>query len=95
MRNEDKIDDDGGRNYEHGCSQVFFRNLAGFCTDSNFPQNPEMQWRLTALGRPLTFDLPRTFRFPYVLGFTVMIPHNGKSIYIDCGCEQASHNEVD
>ena len=67
---------------ESGSVQRLCTRQLGLCTDSNFPQNPEMQWRLAALGRALTFDLPRPFRFPYMPGFTVMIPHYGESIYM-------------
>mmetsp|Transcript_61921 Transcript_61921/g.164550 ORF Transcript_61921/g.164550 Transcript_61921/m.164550 type:complete len:2073 (-) Transcript_61921:147-6365(-) len=67
---------------ESGSVQRLCTRQLGLCTDSNFPQNPEMQWRLAALARALTFDLPRPFRFPYMPGLTVMIPHYGESIYM-------------
>jgi len=48
--------------------------------DTNWPRNPEAQWRLRALARALTLRMPRPFRVPHVPGLTVLIPHYNETI---------------
>ncbi|CAE8613004.1 unnamed protein product [Polarella glacialis] len=48
--------------------------------DQDWPDNPEIQWRFTALSRGLGLEMPRPYRVPYIPGFTVLIPHFGESI---------------
>lgn len=56
------------------------RRDAGFLPDQAWPENTELRWRLTALGRALTLELPRPFRTPHIPGMTVLVPHYGESI---------------
>ena len=76
-RNESAIVSvEGCCNYEHRCSYLsrFLLGVWQCATAVNAttdPENPEMQWRLAALGRAFTFDLHRLFRFPYEPRFTV------------------------
>lgn len=56
------------------------RRDAGFLPDQAWPSNTELRWRLTALGRALTLELPRPLRAPHIPGITVLVPHYGESI---------------
>jgi len=61
------------------------RRDLGILADPSWPLNPEVQWRLNALSRALTLDMPRPFRAPYIPGFTVLIPHYFESILMTKG----------
>ncbi|CAK9062896.1 unnamed protein product [Durusdinium trenchii] len=61
------------------CQRAFLHY--GCCIrDPNWPQNPEVQWRLLALSRGLGLPIPKPFRAPFIPGITVMIPHYGETI---------------
>eukprot|EP00929_Paragymnodinium_shiwhaense_P085473 TRINITY_DN45873_c0_g1_i1.p1 TRINITY_DN45873_c0_g1~~TRINITY_DN45873_c0_g1_i1.p1 ORF type:complete len:2183 (-),score=378.87 TRINITY_DN45873_c0_g1_i1:228-6776(-) len=60
----------------------WLRRETGLLPDPNWPQNAEVQWRLAALSRSLTLQLPKPFRVPCVPGLTVLIPHYGEAIIV-------------
>jgi len=62
-----------------GFCENFFKHYCNVA-DSNWPQNPDVQWRIIALARSLSLPMPRPFRAPHFPGLTVLIPHYGESI---------------
>jgi len=53
---------------------------ANLVSDASWPRNAELQWRLAALARSLSLELPYPCRAPYIPGLTVLIPHYGEDI---------------
>ncbi|CAJ1399858.1 unnamed protein product [Effrenium voratum] len=65
---------------EHGVVQRAFLHYGCCIRDPNWPENPEVQWRLLALSRGLGLPIPKPFRAPFMPGITVLIPHYGETI---------------
>lgn len=63
------------------CTERCIRRDLGLLQDQNWKFGREVQWRLTALSRSLTLDMPRPFRAPFLPGITVLIPHYADSIH--------------
>lgn len=65
---------------EQGICQRAFLHYGCCIRDPNWPENPEVQWRLLALSRGLGLPIPKPFRAPFIPGITVLIPHYGETI---------------
>lgn len=65
---------------EQGVVQRAFHHYGCCIPNVNWPQNPEVQWRLLALSRGLGLPIPKPFRAPFIPGITVLIPHYGETI---------------
>jgi 1,3-beta-glucan synthase len=66
------------------CERVVRRDL-GLAKDRSWPRNDDARWRVTALARGLTMNIPRPFKAPFFPGLTVLIPHYADSIHMTEG----------